>query len=147
MSMWAPVRQEDGLTVRLTRGSGFILSSKVGLAQSDENLYLNKWPLRCSYVHSIIWVSHRLLIQLLSTYPSRALLSFVLRLFASKSLAKLHKSFVCVHFRINALWLAAWYQADPLYLIGIPFSIYTLFICLYFFQKRNYDVIQCLGCI
>ena len=61
-----------------------------------------------------------------------ALRPFVLRLFASKSLANLHHSLACAHFRFNVLWLAVLYEANHLYLNGIPFSIYTLFIGSHF---------------
>jgi len=40
-------------------------------------------------------------------------------------------------FRFNALWLAAFCDAKPLFLMGMSFLIYALSIHAHFFQERN----------
>jgi len=80
----------------------------LGLAQSDENLFVSEEMTVTLFLCTLYYMGVPQASNSAAEYiPARALLSFVLRPFASKSLPNLHQSLVCAPFRFNALCLAA----------------------------------------
>jgi hypothetical protein len=45
--------------------------------------------------------------------------------------------FALSHFRFNALWLAAFCYANPLFVMGMSFSIYAFTFTSAFFRNAN----------
>jgi hypothetical protein len=63
---------------------------------------------------------------------------FILSLFALTPLANLHNFLICTpHFRFNALWLAACYYSNPLFMMGMSFPVYAFLIYAHFFRNTT----------
>jgi len=62
---------------------------------------------------------------------------FVLHLFTIMLLTNLHHINLSSSFLINALWLAAFYCANSLFLMGVSFFIYILLIYIHLFRNTT----------
>ena len=70
-------------------------------------------------------------------YPAFVLCPFVLHHFALMLLTNLHHFNLCSSFSVNALWLAAFYYANPLFLTEISFLILSPSDLCPIVQKHN----------
>lgn len=68
--------------------------------------------------------------------PAFLLRLLVLHLFTIMLLTNLHIN-LGSSFLINALWLAAFYYANSLFLMGVSFFIYILLIYIHLFRNTN----------